>query len=128
MASGYGQLGVLAQDRGVPGGGPPVPALLDISERLGNQAGMAVVYSQLGNLEKDRGGQDATAAIACHVKALAIRLTLGVPQAANNLYRLVEYRRELGAEQLTSLLTSITGSPNRVRVITSLLDRFGRTE
>lgn len=29
---------------------------LDIEERLGNQADMAASYSQLGNLEKERGG------------------------------------------------------------------------
>jgi len=39
---------------------------LDISERLGNQAGMATSYHQLANLEEECGGQAATA-IAWHV-------------------------------------------------------------
>ena len=42
------------------------------------------------------------------MKALAIRLRLGVPQAVNNLRRLAAYRRELGAERFTSLLSQAT--------------------
>ena len=48
---------------------------------------MATIYSQLCNLEGERGGRIA-AALTWHVKALAIRLRLAVPQAIVNLRRL----------------------------------------
>ena len=88
MATSYHQLGILAQDRGdYEEAARQYQRSLDINERLGNQAGMATSYSQLGILEADRGGP-ATAVIAWHVKALAIRLQLGVPQAVIDLRRL----------------------------------------
>ena len=74
------QLGVLAQDRGdYDQAARHYQRALDINERIGDQAGAATIYSQLGILEKDRGGP-AAAAITWHVKALAIRLRLGSPR------------------------------------------------
>ena len=123
MASGYHQLGRLAQLRGdYDEGARQYQRALDIFERLGDQAGMATSYSQLGNLEKDRDGS-MTAAITWHVKALVIRLRLGVPQAANNLLRLAAYRRELGIEPFSALLTEATGDTDLAETITSLLDQ-----
>ena len=88
MASGYHQLGRLAQDRGdYDEAARQYQRALDIDERLGDQAGMAATWSQLGNLEEERGGS-ISAAVTWHVKALMIRLGLGVPQAADNLRRL----------------------------------------
>jgi tetratricopeptide (TPR) repeat protein len=128
MATSYGQLGVLAQDRGdYAEAARQYQRALDIKGRLGDQAGMATSYRQLGNLEKERGGQIATA-IAWHVRALAIRLALGIPQAANNLHRLSEYRRELGTGQFTSLLNSTAGDPGLADAITSLLDQLDKSE
>ena len=88
---------------------------------------MATTYSQLGNLEKERGGP-MTAAVTWHVKALVIRLRLGVPQAVNNLRRLAAYRRELGAEPFTSLLTQAAGDTDLAETITSLLDQLDKTD
>jgi hypothetical protein len=70
---------------------------LDLNERLGNQAGMATTYSQLGSLEAERGG-DAGLAISWQLKALTFRLRVGAPQGMNNLRRLAAYRGELGLE------------------------------
>jgi tetratricopeptide (TPR) repeat protein len=96
-ASTYGQLAVLAQARrDYDEAARQYQRSLDINERLGNQADVAATCSQLGNLEEERGGSVATA-VTWHVKALMIRLRLGVPQAVNNLRRLAAYRRELGA-------------------------------
>ena len=123
MASSYHQLGILAQDRGdYDEAARQYQRSLDINERLGNQAGMATSYSQLGNLGADRGGP-AAAVIAWHVKALAIRLQLGVPQAVNNLRRLAACRRELGAEPFTGLLAQAAGDTELAETITSLLDQ-----
>ncbi len=53
----YHQLGMLAQDRGdYDEAARQYQRALDINERLGDQADMATSYSQLGILEKERGG------------------------------------------------------------------------
>ena len=124
MATSYHQLGILAQDRGdYDEAARQYQRSLDINERLGNQAGMATSYHQLGILEKDRGGQ-ITAAVTWHVRALAIRLSLGIPQAIIDLRCLAGYRRELGAGQFTSLLTRTAEDPGLGNAITSLLDQL----
>ena len=123
MATGYHQLGILAHARGdYEEAARQYQRSLDIDERLGNQAGMATSYSQLGNLGADRGGP-AAAVITWHVRALAIRLQLGVPQAVNNLRRLAACRRELGAEPFTGLLAQAAGDTELAETITSLLDQ-----
>jgi tetratricopeptide (TPR) repeat protein len=89
------QLGILAQERGdYDEATRQYQRTLDIKKRLGDQAKMANSYGQLGILEADRGGP-AAAAIVWHMKALAIRLRLGIPQAAIDLRRLAGCRREL---------------------------------
>ena len=88
---------------------------------------MAATWSQLGNLEQERGGP-MTAAVTWHVRALVIRLRLGVPQAGNNLRRLSAYRRELGAGPFTSLLTQAAGDTDLAGTITSLLDQLDQAD
>ena len=128
MADSYFQLGILAQDRGdYDEAARQYQRSLDIEERLGNQAGIAISYSQLGSLEEERGGSHA-AAVTWHVRALVIRLRLGVPQADNNLRRLAAYRRELGAGPFTSLLTQAAGGTDLAETITSLLGQLGKTD
>jgi len=128
MATTYGQLGVLAQDRGdYSEADRQYQRALDIFERLGNQAGMAASYSQLGILEKERGSS-ITAAITWHVKALVIRLSLGVRQAAIDLQRLADYRHELGAGPFTSLLTQAADDTDMAEMITSLLGQLDKTD
>jgi tetratricopeptide (TPR) repeat protein len=124
MAPGYHNLGILAQDRGdYDEAARQYQRALDIRERLGDQAGIAASYGQFGNLEHDRGGS-AAVAIAWHVRALAIRLRLGVPQAVNNLSGLGAYRRDLGAEPFASLLAEATDDADLVEVINSQLDQL----
>ena len=93
---------------------------LDISERIGSQAHMATTYSMLSMLEKDRGGPASTG-IALLVKALAIRISLGVPPFAMELHSLAPHRSQLGPEQFVSLLRQSTSEPGLVEAITSLL-------
>ena len=57
-----------------------------------------------------------------------IRLRLGVPQAVNNLRRLAAYRRELGAEPFTALLTQAADDTDLADTITSLLDQVDATD
>ena len=128
MATSYHQLGILAQDRAdYDEAARQYQRSLDINERLGNQAGMATSYSQLANLGADRGGP-AAAVIAWHVRALAIRLQLGIPQAMNNLRRLAGCRRELGAEPFVGLLAQAAGDTELAETITSLLDQVDATD
>ena len=127
-ARSYHHLGMLAQDRGdYDEAARQYQRALDINERLGNQAGMAPIYSQLGILEKDRGGPAATA-ITWHVKALAIRLRLGVPQAVIDLRRLAAYRSGTGPGPFTSILAQAAGSPDLAEAITALLDQLDNTD
>ena len=81
---------------------------------------------QLGILERERGGSVA-AAVTWHVKALAIRLRLGVPEAVIDLRRLAALRRELGAGRFTRLLTQAADSTGLADTITSLLDQVDKT-
>lgn len=99
---------------------------LGIFERLRDQAGMARSYHQLSILEKDRGGS-IIAAVTWHLRALAIRLRLSVPQAVIDLRSLAALRRELDAEPFTRLLTQAAGGINVAETITSLLDQMDET-
>ena len=127
MANSYNNLGMLAQERGdYEEAARQYQRSLNIKERLGNQASMATSYSQLGNLGADRAAP-AAEVIAWHVKALSIRLQLGVPQAVNDLRRLAAYRRELGAEPFTGLLAQAAGDTELAETITSLLDQADAT-
>ena len=128
MASSYHQLGALAHNRGdYDEAARQYQRSLDIEERIGDQAGMCTTCSQLGNLEEERGGS-MTSAVTWHLKALMIRLRLGVPQAVNNLRSLAAYRRELGAGPFTSLLTQAVGNTDLAETITSLLDHLDKTD
>lgn len=71
------------------------------------------------------GGETATA-IAWHVRALAIRLVIGVPETVNDLRFLNRYRRGLGSGQFTSLLNSTTAGSGLADAITRLLDQMDR--
>ena len=128
MATSYHNLGILAQDRGdYAEAARQYQRALDINERLGNQAGMATSYSQLGSLVAERGGPVADI-VAWHIRALAIHLRIGVPQAVNNLRQLLPYRRELGAEPFAALLAQITDDAELVEAIPGLLDQVDASE
>jgi hypothetical protein len=100
---------------------------LGIFERLGQQDNIASTWSQLGILEKDRGGP-VTAAVTWHVKSLGIRLRLGTPKAAIDLRQLASYRLEIGAGPFTSLLLEAAGDTDLAETITSLLDQLDKTD
>jgi len=124
MASIYHQLGMLAYlRRDYDEAARQYQRALDISERLGDQDIMATTYSQLGDLETERGGSTTTA-VTWHVKALAVRLRLGGPQAEIDLRRLALHRRELGPGPFTGLLAQAAGDTHLAETITSLLDQI----
>jgi tetratricopeptide (TPR) repeat protein len=121
MANTYHQLGTLAQIRGDYDEATRQYQLsLDIDERLGNQAGMATSYSILGIMEAQRS--HAELSITWHLKALAIRLRLGLPEAIMDLGSISAHRRKLGSEEFTALLDRV-GGPRNAKAIMSLLDQ-----
>jgi len=62
-------------------------------------------------------------AVGWHVRALAIRLGLGVPQAWNDLGRLASLRRELGPHRFTALLAEATDDTELAGAPPGLLDQ-----
>jgi hypothetical protein len=88
--------------------------------RLGNQAGTAASYSQLGILTVDRG--DLAGAVAWHGRALAIRLQIGVPQVANNMRRLADHRATLGGHAFRQALAAGVGEETAAALIAALDD------
>jgi hypothetical protein len=74
--------------------------------QLGNASGMATTCSQMGVLARDRGGS-ADQSVALHMRALAIRLRPGVPEAGIDLRSLAAPRRFF--EQLYPELGTETG-------------------
>jgi len=128
MAASYHSLGNLAKDRGdYDQAARQHQRALDIFERLGNQARMADIYHNLGILEMERGGS-ITAAVIWHVRALAIRLHLGVPQAEIDLRRVAVHRRELGTGPFARLLAQAADSTDLADTITSLLDQVDKSD
>jgi tetratricopeptide (TPR) repeat protein len=117
------QLGIIAQARGdYDEAAAQYQRSLDIKERLGDQAGLARTCSQLGILEKDRGGLAATA-VGWHVRALVVRLRLGVPEVVIDLRALADWRRALGTGPFGRLLEQVSGGTELAEAITSLLDQ-----
>jgi hypothetical protein len=85
---------------------------------------MGTSYSNLGNLETDRGGS-AGQAILWHVQAPEIRLRLGVPQAVSNLRRVMAIRSELGPDHFGALPARAAASTSLAAdAVTSLLDQL----
>ena len=107
----FTELGMLAQDRGdYPAAEASYRQALTIDEGLGNQAGMATTWSQLGLL---RTAQNKLLdAVPFHVQALAVRLSIGVPQARTDVRALLDLRTSLGPEVFTETLVAAVGSDN----------------
>jgi tetratricopeptide (TPR) repeat protein len=128
MASSHHQLGILAQNRGdYDEAVRQYQRALDIDERLGNQAGMASTYSQMGVLARDRGGP-IEQSIALHMRALAIRFGLGVPEAVIDQRSLAAYRRELGDGTFGHLIAQTGSDPELTSALGPLLDQVDAAE
>ena len=61
--------------------------------------------SQLGNMRAENNM--LTEAVALNCQALAIRIAIGVPQAENNINRLVKLRSQLGEEQFIDAASAV---------------------
>jgi hypothetical protein len=91
---------------------------LEINERLGDQAGLATSYHQLGTLETARGS--AAAAIDWYVKAFIIRARLDNPQRTDDLRAIAAERHRLGTEEFVRLLTQAAGLDDALRIASDL--------
>lgn len=100
------------------GPAPPFPGL---SERLGDLAGTATGSSQMGLLLTEQ--REPTEAVPWHIRALAIRLNMQVPQAMIDVRALNELRRLLGAGPFGSAIGAEFDDVNRANLF-ALLDRF----
>jgi tetratricopeptide (TPR) repeat protein len=116
------QLGILAQDRGdYPAAETWYRQSLTINERLGNQAGMATTWSQLGLL---RAAQDRLMeAISFHVQALVVRIQLGVPHAGIDVQQLVKLRTKLGSRSFDKAVGKALGAEDVARFL-DMLERY----
>ena len=121
MATGYHQLGTLAQVRGdYEEAERRYRQSLEIDERLGNQAGLATSYGQLGILQTERGANPQ--AIAYEIESLAIRLSIGSSNAAGNLGRLAKLRARLGSDSFLTVVNGLLDEESTKNLI-DLLDR-----
>ena len=122
MAGTYHNLGILAQNRGdYPEAERRYQQSLTIEEELGNRAGMATSYSQIGNLAEER--QRISEATAWHLRAFLIRAQIGVPQARNNVQRLLKYRDALGPDAFGRITNETVGDPGLANQIIEWLDQ-----
>lgn len=103
-AASYHHLGIIAQNRG------DYDQALDgyrksllIKEELGNRAGMAKSYSNIGALFTERG--EPAEAIPLNLRGLAIHLELGSPGVRINLHWLRRQREQLGDERFRAILS-----------------------
>jgi len=91
---------MLAHDRGDYDAAEPLyRRSLDISERIGDQAGIALNYAALGALNETLGNLDQ--GVAYRAGALAIRLQIGIA-TARDVQVLNGLRRKLGSDRFRS--------------------------
>ncbi|MDR7277190.1 tetratricopeptide repeat protein [Catenuloplanes atrovinosus] len=123
MAGSYHQLGILAQARGdYPEAERRYQQSLTLFEELGNQPSIATTISQLGNLRADMN--DLAGAVPLHCQALAIRLSIGVPQAENNIARLRDLRTKLGDTNFSVAARTVFDERSFMTLI-AILDQTG---
>lgn len=75
--------------------------------RLGNQAGMAASYGELGLLRAQTGAPRE--AVGYQLQSLAIRVLLEMSDAGQNVADLVEQRRMLGADAFLAAVREHAG-------------------
>ncbi|MBK6872786.1 MAG: tetratricopeptide repeat protein [Kineosporiaceae bacterium] len=122
MASSYHQLGILAQARGdYETAETSYRQSLTINERLGNQAGMAMSWSQFGILRTVQGRHAES--VPLHVRALAVRLGIGIPQARIDARALVELLTVMGPKVFASEVAAVLDAESAENLM-SLLDRL----
>lgn len=102
IAGSYHQLALIAQDRGRYGEAERrYEQAVATFEQIGDRAGAAAAIIDLAGLRFVT--DDLAQSVALHCQALAIRLDLGIPLAANDLTALRSLRQSLGEVAFTNL-------------------------
>jgi hypothetical protein len=120
------QLGIISQGRG-----DYEQALswyrksLEISEELGNRAGMASTISQMGVLLTEAGSPGE--AVPLNLHSLGMRAQMGSPEHGIDLHWLARQRNALGEERFQDLLREHAGEDGGATVL-EMLDRTARGE
>ena len=94
---------------------------LALAEELGNLAGMAALYIQIGVLFTTRGIPDV--AVAWTLCSLLVHVELGSPEIRLDLYWLTQQRQMLGEARFLDILREQL-SEDDVQVLLRLLDDF----
>jgi tetratricopeptide (TPR) repeat protein len=123
MASSYHQLGMLAQDQGdYPEARREYGRSLEIKEELGDRAGIALSYGQLGVLLTETGPVEE--AVQYNLSSFLFHLEVGAPQASINLHWLARQRALLGEERFRTLVSGRIGEQDTAALL-QMLDEQG---
>jgi hypothetical protein len=108
MASSYGQLALVARQRGSYKEALEWTRMaLRICEELGDRAGTARAMSQIGVLLTERGAPED--AVPWNLRSLSIRLEIRVPEIDINLHWLGRLRELLGDARFRELVAEHAG-------------------
>jgi len=126
MATGYHQLGTLAHDRGDYGEAERrIHQSLQIYERLGSQAEIALSWSNLGTLAMER--RQYAEATVWHIRALLVRLNLQVPRAAYNARALAALRVHMGNDSFVTAARTVVDDMQLIE-IPAVVDSLGTND
>ncbi|MGH3940758.1 MAG: tetratricopeptide repeat protein [Pseudonocardiaceae bacterium] len=116
------QLGRIAQVRGdYTQAEQRYQASLTINEELGNRAGIATSYHQLGVLRTEQGRP--VEGIPYTISALATRLELESPEVSTDLFWLVRQQQEIGEEGFAEILRNLLDADS-VRNVINAVNNF----
>ena len=123
-AAGTHQLGLIAQLRGdYAQAEQRYHAALTLNEELGNRAGIATSYGQLGVLRTAQGRP--TEGIPYTVSAFAIHFELESPDVSLDLSWLAKQRQEVGEEHFAEILSNLLDSDS-ARVVIDAVNAMER--
>ncbi|MGH3621174.1 MAG: tetratricopeptide repeat protein, partial [Sciscionella sp.] len=118
-AASYHNLGILAQARGdYPQAERRYQQSLNINEHVGNQAGMATSYGQLGLFRAKQGKPEE--AVSLQLRSLAIHARLQSPNVSRNIAALRELRAALGGDDFTRTAATTLDKPSMTYLLNIL--------
>ncbi|MGV1006487.1 MAG: tetratricopeptide repeat protein, partial [Candidatus Nanopelagicales bacterium] len=98
---------------------------LEIDERLGDHAGVAMTSGQLGILCAEQGLP--VDAVGFHIRALAILLRLAIPASRVAIHHLASLRDQLGHQRFTDAARGVVDEENLANLHALLEDYAKQT-
>jgi len=124
MATNYHQLGMLAQQQGDDQEARrQYQRALEINEALGNLAGMATSFGQLGSLLTETGKVEE--AVGYTLASLVFYLQVGAPEGSVNLYWLARQQKLLGEAQFRTAVHRYLGEQDTENLLQLLNKQEG---